>query len=334
MYKNDLTESEYAGFYHHPTLDHVVISRDGRIVDTVNNHCPIPYMGPAGYLQVNIYGHGSHHVHRLMAETFLEKPEWLDMPVVNHKDGDKLNNDIENIEWVSYSDNSTHAYVTGLRQDNRPLVSKDLITNETTRYYSLQEAARCFGVNGSAVYRYLISDELVPWKKRYELVYEGESWRGLTHEDVGKIGNGQSRDIVVEKDGKVYVLASIADASRVFGISKFKLYAALSGKTPKMNIVVNYLEDYNDSIEEAIRLKSHKSSVVRPNFKRLPTPVNVTDLITGEKLYWQSVDAFAKTHGVGKSVIQKSIKAKAGHWRHYKIEYIGKKSSPVSETIQ
>lgn len=42
--------------------------------------------------------------HRLVAEAFIENPDCL--PVVNHKDGDKLNNNVDNLEWVSYSDNT------------------------------------------------------------------------------------------------------------------------------------------------------------------------------------------------------------------------------------
>jgi hypothetical protein len=50
---------------------------------------------------------------RLVAEYFLPNPN--DLPVVNHIDGDKLNNNVFNLEWVSYSDNNRHAYDTGLK---------------------------------------------------------------------------------------------------------------------------------------------------------------------------------------------------------------------------
>jgi hypothetical protein len=53
-------------------------------------------------------------LHRLLAAHFCEKPDGCD--VVNHKDGDKLNNAIENLEWVTAGDNVRHAYATGLMQ--------------------------------------------------------------------------------------------------------------------------------------------------------------------------------------------------------------------------
>ena len=52
------------------------------------------------------------YAHRLVAEYFLENPN--NLPVVNHKDGNKLNNNVNNLEWVSYSQNVLHAYQSNL----------------------------------------------------------------------------------------------------------------------------------------------------------------------------------------------------------------------------
>ena len=46
-------------------------------------------------------------VHRLVAETFIPNPN--NLPIVNHKDGDKTNNNKNNLEWVSQSQNRIHA---------------------------------------------------------------------------------------------------------------------------------------------------------------------------------------------------------------------------------
>lgn len=52
-------------------------------------------------------------IHKAIAETFILNPN--NLPVINHKDGNKLNNNISNLEWITSSDNTFHAYDTGLK---------------------------------------------------------------------------------------------------------------------------------------------------------------------------------------------------------------------------
>ena len=56
--------------------------------------------------------------HRILAESLLPKPDGYHE--VNHIDGDKKNNRIENLEWVTRSENHKHAYRLGLQTVNRP----------------------------------------------------------------------------------------------------------------------------------------------------------------------------------------------------------------------
>lgn len=69
----------------------------------------------SGYPMVNLVRNGvqkSTCIHRIVASAFLKNPNLL--PVVNHKDGDKNNNHVSNLEWCTYSVNNKHAHDTGL----------------------------------------------------------------------------------------------------------------------------------------------------------------------------------------------------------------------------
>lgn len=50
-------------------------------------------------------------IHKAVAETFIPNPE--NKPVPNHKDGNKLNNDVSNLNWATYSENTKHAFDNG-----------------------------------------------------------------------------------------------------------------------------------------------------------------------------------------------------------------------------
>lgn len=68
-----------------------------------------------GYALVNLYKNGkqkSQKVHKLVALHFILNLK--NKPIINHKDGNKWNNHINNLEWCTYSENNFHAYKNGL----------------------------------------------------------------------------------------------------------------------------------------------------------------------------------------------------------------------------
>lgn len=74
-----------------------------------------PYENRWGYLQITLYKDGKPYpkkLHRIVAEAFLDNPS--NKREVNHIDGDKLNNTLDNLEWVTSSENKIHAQRLGL----------------------------------------------------------------------------------------------------------------------------------------------------------------------------------------------------------------------------
>lgn len=109
-------------------------------------------MSTTGYRQVSIYSNGKRKqqpIHRLTAQTFLLNPD--NKPVVNHKDGNKLNNHISNLEWVTYSENAIHSVNTGLSTSRKEIRQYTLDGKFIKKWKSAAEASRQTGINRSCI---------------------------------------------------------------------------------------------------------------------------------------------------------------------------------------
>ena len=107
----------------------------------------------AGYLVVNLRKNGTANValvHILVATAFLENPN--NLPTVNHKDGNKCNNSILNLEWASYSENNIHALKIGLRNPRGCRITQYSLNGEFIKEYrSVCEAARQTGFSRGGI---------------------------------------------------------------------------------------------------------------------------------------------------------------------------------------
>lgn len=95
--------------------ENYAITETGEVFNTDTNRALKGSIGEGGYKYYRLSKDGKKkmfYAHRLVAEAFLDNPK--NLPVVNHKDGNKLNNCIKNLEWVSYSENSKHAHASNL----------------------------------------------------------------------------------------------------------------------------------------------------------------------------------------------------------------------------
>lgn len=93
------------------------------------------YVNNTGYYGVNLNVNKTHKsflLHRLIAKAFIPNPN--NYPCINHIDGNPLNYSISNLEWCTYSQNTTHAYKinrmsqTGLHNNNVKLTEKDVLS--------------------------------------------------------------------------------------------------------------------------------------------------------------------------------------------------------------
>jgi hypothetical protein len=94
-----------------------VLYEDGRVFSNISNKFIRFDSLTARYHTVSLWENKKVTVillHRLLAKTFIPNPN--NYPCINHKDGNKKNNNINNLEWCTHQQNTIHSYATGLQK--------------------------------------------------------------------------------------------------------------------------------------------------------------------------------------------------------------------------
>ena len=116
------------------------IAEDGSVLNLANNTLLSASLNPNGYLKVGLAdgkgGHKQYSVHSLVARHYIPNPYGYSQ--INHKDGNKRNNHINNLEWCSCAQNAQHALETGLRPgymsaDDKEMYLKRVLAGEQVK---------------------------------------------------------------------------------------------------------------------------------------------------------------------------------------------------------
>lgn len=144
--------------------DYIAVSEDGDIVTRpryltngrwYNGKMLKPKKDKDGYLRVyyKVNGKGINKlVHRLIAIAFIDNP--LNKPQVNHKNGIKDDNRIENLEWVTNQENKTHSAINGL--EYTPKIPNELVKEIKYKYstgkYTQRDLAKEYNTTHSNIW--------------------------------------------------------------------------------------------------------------------------------------------------------------------------------------
>lgn len=142
------------GFKSIPGYSDYVVNVDGVVVSLKTGQVLKASKNGSGYLQVTVNRDNGQRqglgIHRALALTFIPTDEDKNSLIVNHKDGDKLNNSLDNLEWCTYVENSEHAGKYGLTTKCKPISIRDK-NGLIISFPSFVKCARFLGVSKDAV---------------------------------------------------------------------------------------------------------------------------------------------------------------------------------------
>lgn len=135
------------------------VSEYGEVRNKETGHILTTSVDDKGYPYVNLQIKGkrkNYKIHRLLAECFIPKVEGN--PIVNHKDGNKMNWSLDNLEWTTSRENNLHALENGLRTrtSNKPVIATHIESGKEYLFDSGAACARYIGTSRGNVSRVLI----------------------------------------------------------------------------------------------------------------------------------------------------------------------------------
>lgn len=128
------------------------------------------------YLGVVLYANGERYsksVHRLVAEAFIPNPEYL--PQVNHLDGNRKNNFVENLEWCTHWENVHHSFRVLHRKPGNTKAIKltDNVTGETTLFETEAECAHYLKMSRAHLNKILTGKrDVTTWRQNNKYTIE------------------------------------------------------------------------------------------------------------------------------------------------------------------
>ena len=253
--------------------------------------------------------------------------------IVNHKDGDKLNNDIENLEWTTYTGNVIHAFETGLRTDNKNVVCYDIVEDREFETHSMNELGRQIDIHPDYINRYVKSDRTTPLAHRYMVRLKSEERypHNLGLEDLwfSKIAGIKPAILTDLETGKSVIYPTLVEAAKQTNI-KWLSKGSLNPLTAEGKIIadgrfrINFVTNYYEIIKIKNDWKQkHKEHLVDFREDSKPRPIKITKPDGTVMVYPGLVEA-AKAIGKSKVALKKNLYVHNHRYvfKGYVIEYV------------
>lgn len=299
------------GYYLIPNFTKYVINKRGDVKNLKTWESLSWQMNAYGYNTVNVYdadkrGYRSVAVHLLLGYTFIANNSLSENVVIDHIDGNKLNLNLDNLEWVTSGENNRRALLSGLRSDNLMCEVRDVTNFEVSKYCSISEACRAIGFNSKQQITTIYNGEIIPklLKNRYEirLLDDDREWYHQSPWNVRPIIEGPFEILNIETNEK-FIAQTLKQSSNIMGVD----HSVISNRLTKSTI-----ESVNGF---AIRFLSNDPwpEVIRERVYVAPRTISVKNIDTGEVVILDSINKVHLHTGIDKQTLRAKLRKGVPH---------------------
>lgn len=306
---------QHPGYYHIPGHKNYVISREGVVIRLSDGFKPKPNVENTGYLAVRMIINGHQktqlRIHRLLGMTFVGRPSrHLDKSFsqleINHADGNKLNNSLDNLEWCNDLENTTHAYLNGRMDFNKKrTIAKDIRTGEEKIFESRADCEKAFGIKEGALLVHLGTKQSGRKTKNWHVFKseEVEGWPNIPEED--QIENSWDKVKVWYAHNpyinKTIIVGSKVELVDIVGVTYNTLIRFINDKDFTLPLNGWYIEPRLEHIHpEGIADINKRIPLLRHSIRRV-------DINTGDHLVFKTLKEAAKSIDSSYDRVSRSI---------------------------
>lgn len=326
----------YPGFFYINHNSSYVINVDGVVKNSKTGKTKSPWRNKDGYIRYNMVSDLTGYYtntgrYRALLMAFTDVPEDYRSLDINHLNGIKHDDRLENLEWASRSRNCSHAYENGLRLDNQRVLVRNALNGGVIEFISYAKCARAFKLTHQTVSNRVKSkgSKIYPGYLQFKLKSDETPWTEFDDpfSELIKAGFPLSIKALDVTTGSIFVFRDIAHASRELGFIQSSIanelrvsMSASKKRKPFSYLVFKALDDKSpwptfsqDEVEIAKICKAQKRFLKTPGYI-------LTDKITGDNHYFAFPEDIKTFTGL--SMQQFLVYVKKGFYKNFIIRHL------------
>lgn len=224
---NAIESVSHPGYYAIPGYSSYLISRTGDVINIGRDSRLSGSANPAGYHNFRLVGDDGETLtwgrHRLLGHVFKSPEESISGLVINHENGIKGDDRLDNLEWKTQQGNVEHAGQHGLTEKCIPISVRNADTGHVSRFPSCIAAAEVLGLTKDAIlYRVKEGESRVfPERRQYRKGWNDHPWAVVDDVDRALLANSTSKAVLVRNvsTGNVATFRQLSEMASAYGVA-------------------------------------------------------------------------------------------------------------------